>query len=93
MAAKKGNQNAIGNKGGTSYPAEIREMQIAVRRKVLQEIIDILESKPGNELNALKPELLLKLAPKAVPEELDLGSGSGVKVLVVNYGESHHAPA
>ena len=57
MAAPPGNKNAVGNSGGYGYDKEYRQQQGEAKKKILGEILRVLNGKNKEE----KFQLVMKL--------------------------------
>lgn len=89
MAAPPGNKNGIGNSGGYGMPKEYRQKQIALRKKIVDEMLGVMNGKN----KTAKLQLVMKLGINCVPREVELqNGGEGEFVIkIVDYGNLNSA--
>ena len=90
MAAPHGNKNAVGNSGGYGYDKEYRKKQGDVKKKVLDEILRVLNGKNRKE----KLSLVMKLGINCIPKEVEgTGDGGEFVIKIIDYGNGSGNPA
>lgn len=83
MGAPTGNKNAKGNSGGYGYDKAYRKQQGDVKKKVLAEILKVLNGKDRRE----KLALVMKLGINCIPREVEGTGDEGEFILkIVDYG-------
>jgi hypothetical protein len=81
MAAKKGNKNAVGNKGGRPYSKENREKAVKIKGLVLDYIGKVMTGKDEE----LKKQIVLKIATVCFPQEI---TGEGGEVIKITFDKA-----
>lgn len=84
MPAPKGNKFAQGHTGGYGMPKEYREKQVELRKKIVDEMLKVMNGKNKNA----KLQLVMKLGLNCVPREVELNNGGDGEFIlkIVDYG-------